>query len=171
MATRPTAPPTKCVKRKKLSPCFRREKKHVVRLISESLRHKNGFSITTWRRLELTNVRCILVENIVSLEFLKTESHWKIYCKTFNACTVVESHRKDLIQHCEWSKLRLHFECTKVHKKCKKNRRLASFWSLRSKSVTRQVSLILGQKLVENPKIQKLKCDILGIFKHFSRIS
>ena len=97
MATRPTAPPTKCVKRKKLSPCFRREKKHVVRLISESLRHKNGFSITTWRRLELTNVRCILVENIVSLEFLKTESHWKIYCKTFNACTVVESHRKDLI--------------------------------------------------------------------------
>ena len=121
MATRPTAPPTKCVKRKKkLSPCFRREKKHVVRLISESLRHKNGFSITTWRRLELTNVRCILVENIVSLEFLKTESHWKIYCKTFNACTVVESHRKDLIQHCEWSKLRLHFECTKVRKKYKK---------------------------------------------------
>ena len=130
-----------CKAKKKLSPCFRREKKHVVRLISESLRHKNGFSITTWRRLELTNVRCILVENIVSLEFLKTESHWKIYCKTFNACTVVESHRKDLIQHCEWSKLRLHFECTKVYKKCKKNRRLASFWSLRSKSVTRQVEI------------------------------
>ena len=110
-----------CKAKKKLSPCFRREKKHVVRLISESLRHKNGFSITTWRRLELTNVRCILVENIVSLEFLKTESHWKIYCKTFNACTVVESHRKDLIQHCEWSKLRLHFECTKVHKNVKKS--------------------------------------------------
>ena len=29
--------------------------------------------------------------------------------------TVVENHRKSLIQHCERSELRLHFEWTKVH--------------------------------------------------------
>ena len=29
--------------------------------------------------------------------------------------TVFENHRKSLIQHCERSELRLHFESTKVH--------------------------------------------------------
>ena len=29
--------------------------------------------------------------------------------------TVFENHRKSLIQHCERSELRLHFEWTKVH--------------------------------------------------------
>ena len=29
-------------------------------------------------------------------------------------CTVFENHRKSLIQHCERSELRLHFEWTKV---------------------------------------------------------
>ena len=32
-----------------------------------------------------------------------------------NAFTVFEDHRKSLIQHCERSELRLHFEWTKVH--------------------------------------------------------
>ena len=36
-------------------------------------------------------------------------------------------------------------------------------WSLRSNSVTRQV--LIGQKLVENAKIQKFKCDILSNFQ------
>ena len=31
-----------------------------------------------------------------------------------------ENHRKSLIQHCERSELRLHFEWTKVHQKCQK---------------------------------------------------
>ena len=30
-------------------------------------------------------------------------------------CTVFENHRKSLIQHCERSELRLHFEWTKVN--------------------------------------------------------
>ena len=34
--------------------------------------------------------------------------------------TVFENHRKSLIQHCERSELRLHFEWTKVHQKCQK---------------------------------------------------
>ena len=38
-------------------------------------------------------------------------------------------------------------------------------WSLRSNSVTRQVNFKKGQKLVENAKIEKLKCDILGDFQ------
>ena len=38
-------------------------------------------------------------------------------------------------------------------------------WSLRSNSVTRQVSFKIGQKLVENANIQKFKCDILGDFQ------
>ena len=38
-------------------------------------------------------------------------------------------------------------------------------WSLRSNSVTRQVSFLIGQKLVENDKIQKFKCDILSNFQ------
>ena len=38
-------------------------------------------------------------------------------------------------------------------------------WSLRSNSVTRQVNFLIGQKLLENAKIEKLKCDILGDFQ------
>ena len=45
---------------------------------------------------------------------------------------------------------------------------LATFWktwNLRSNSVTRQVNFLIGQKLLENAKIEKLKCDILGDFQ------
>ena len=35
-------------------------------------------------------------------------------CQRF-VCTVFENHRKSLIQHCERSELRLHFEWTKVN--------------------------------------------------------
>ena len=38
-------------------------------------------------------------------------------------------------------------------------------WSLRSNSVTRQVSFLIGQKLVENAKIKKFKCDIFSNFQ------
>ena len=37
--------------------------------------------------------------------------------------------------------------------------------SLRSNSVTRQVSFKIGQKLVENVKIQKFKRDIMSHFQ------
>ena len=41
-------------------------------------------------------------------------------------CTsaVFENHRKSLIQHCERSELRLHFEWTKVNEKCQNGQ----FW-------------------------------------------
>ena len=41
--------------------------------------------------------------------------------------TVFENHRKSLIQHCERSELRLHFEWTKAHEKCQKWSILGSF--------------------------------------------
>ena len=41
--------------------------------------------------------------------------------------TVFENHRKSLIQHCERSKLRLHFEWTKVNFEMPK---MANFWRL-----------------------------------------
>ena len=37
-----------------------------------------------------------------------------------NLDTVFENDKKSLIQHCERSELRLHFEWTKVHRKCPK---------------------------------------------------
>ena len=41
--------------------------------------------------------------------------------------TVFKNHRKSLIQHCERSELRLHFEWTKVNQKCQIWSILASF--------------------------------------------
>ena len=41
--------------------------------------------------------------------------------------TLFENHRKSLIQHCERSELRFHFEWTKVNQKCQKLSILASF--------------------------------------------
>ena len=38
----------------------------------------------------------------------------KTLTKNANDATVFENHRKSLIQHCERSELRLHFEWTKV---------------------------------------------------------
>ena len=55
--------------------------------------------------------------------------------------TVFENDRNCLIQYCERSELRLHFEWTKNYLKCQN-------WSI----------------LVEDAKIEKLKCDILGNF-------
>ena len=55
--------------------------------------------------------------------------------------TVFENHRKSLIQQCERSELRLHFEWTKL--KLPKMVHFGEFlkiWSLQSNSVTRQVS-------------------------------
>ena len=42
--------------------------------------------------------------------------------------TLFENHRKSLIQHCERSELRLHFEWTKVHFKKAKNGKNGQFW-------------------------------------------
>ena len=76
--------------------------------------------------------------------------------KVYN--TVFENHRKSLIQHCERSELRLHFEWT-VHQKYHKWSILASFQNLKLlvKKVLPDMSLLIGQKLVENAKMAKFK--------------
>ena len=44
--------------------------------------------------------------------------------------TVFENHRKSIIQHCERSELRLHFEWTKVNQKFQKIVNLSNFQTL-----------------------------------------
>ena len=68
-----------------------------------------------------------------------------------------ENHRKSLIQHCERSELCLHFEWTKVNQNAKNGQ----FWRVfeKLKLAVKQCyqtgrSVLLGQKLVENAKIQ-----------------
>ena len=71
--------------------------------------------------------------------------------------TVFENYRKSLIQHCERSELRLHFEWTKVNSKRQKWSILASFWKpeVCGQTVLPDRSVLIGQKLVENAKIKK----------------
>ena len=68
-----------------------------------------------------------------------------------------ENHRKSLIQHCERSELRLHFEWTKVNQKCQKGSIWAIFWKPEAfgQTVLPDRSVLIGQKLVENAKIKK----------------
>ena len=82
--------------------------------------------------------------------------HWKVKQRT-----VFENHRKSLIQHCERSELRLHFEWTKVNQKWSI---LVIFWKPEAcgQTVLPNRSILVGQKLVENAKYEKMKCNILG---------
>ena len=75
--------------------------------------------------------------------------------------TVFENHRKSLIQHCERSELRLHFEWTKVHYKCKKGQFWRVFENLNS--VTRQVNFD-KTKWVDNAKSEKFNATFCVIF-------
>ena len=69
-----------------------------------------------------------------------------------------ENHRKSLIQHYERSELCLHFEWTNVNQKCQKPEACGQ-------TVLPDMSVLIGQKLVEKAKIDKFKCDILGDFQ------
>ena len=51
----------------------------------------------------------------------------RYYCNVLPEHKVFENHRKSLIQHCERSELHLHFEWTKVCKKCQKWSILGTF--------------------------------------------
>ena len=65
---------------------------------------------------------------------------------------------KSLIQHCERSELRLHFEWTKVDLKCQKNRQLwGVFENLKLATVLPNRSVLIEEKLVENSKIPKIQ--------------
>ena len=71
--------------------------------------------------------------------------------------TVFENHIKSLIQHCERSELRLHFECTKVDQKCQKWSILTSFRKPETCGQTElpDRSLLIEQKLVKMTKNAK----------------
>ena len=71
---------------------------------------------------------------------------------------VFENHRKSLIQYCERSELRLHFEWKKFiknAKKCSKN----------VKPAVKQCYQIIGQKLSKNDKIKNSNETFWLIFK------
>ena len=79
-----------------------------------------------------------------------------------------ENHRKSLIQHCERSELRYILSGQKLIKNAKNGPFiLASFWKPEAcdQTVLADKSLLIGQKLVENAKIQNVKCDILSHFQ------
>ena len=89
------------------------------------------------------------------------------------AITVFENHRKSLIQHCERSELYVYIlSGQKLIKKCQKWSNLASFWKPEACGQTElpDRSTLIGQKLVENAKVQKFKCDILGDFQTLCNI-
>ena len=77
-----------------------------------------------------------------------------------------ENHRKSLILHGERSELRLHFEWPKMP-----NAKNVSLWRVFEKpeaccqTVLPDRSVLIGQNLVENDKIQEFKCDILSDFQ------
>ena len=81
---------------------------------------------------------------------------------------VFENHRKSLIQHCERSEIRLHFEWKKVDRKCQKWSILVSFRNPEAcaQTVLPDRSALIGQKLVENAKIENSNATYWMIFKH-----
>ena len=73
-----------------------------------------------------------------------------------------------MIENAKIKKIQLqNFEWTKVHLKCQKWSMLTSFWKSEAcgQTVLPDRSILSGQKLVENAKIQNLKCDILSNFQ------
>ena len=83
---------------------------------------------------------------------------------------MLENHRKSLIQHCERSELRWHFEGTKVNYKWQKWSNLASFWKPEAcgQTVLPDKSVLKGQKLVENANMKILNATFWVIFKQCS---
>ena len=78
---------------------------------------------------------------------------WNIHLVLFTVSTMFENNPKTRIQNCERSEL-LHFELTKVNKKCQIWSILAIFW--KSEAVLPDKSVLIGQKLVDYYKVQKV---------------
>ena len=70
----------------------------------------------------------------------------------------------DLNSKFHYAKHNRNFEETKVKKKKKKWSTLTSFWKPEACGQTDR-SILIVQKLVENAKMPKFKCDILGNFQ------
>ena len=92
-----------------------------------------GWLITIQRRVYSMNGKSYIHTNAI---FFHCLAH----------ITVFENHRKSLIQHCERSEIRLHFEWTKVKKKCSK---MVHFGELLKNRVTRH-ALFERTKIVGN---------------------
>ena len=126
----------------------------VMRFLPPSIEPRYTISVSMQKLMHKMdgNFHCTLLEN---------------WFKKSNFTVWIENPRKSLIQNRERSKLRFHFEWTKFNEKCQKLSILASFWKPEacSQTVLRDRSVLMGQKLVENAKIQKFKCDILGDFQ------
>ena len=89
---------------------------------------------------------------------LKRRENCKDYCHK-KICKQAKTLKKIVGER---SELRLHTEWTKNHKKCHK----WLIWRVyENQSVLPDRSLIIGKKLIENAKIEKFRCDILGDFQ------
>ena len=90
------------------------------------------------------------------------------YIQILRLVTVFENHRKSLIQHCEGSELRLHFEWTKIYQNMPKMVHFGKSlktWSLLSNSVTIQVSFNRTKNGGKTPKFKSLNETFWVIFK------
>ena len=104
----------------------------------------------------------VLFTAMLSIPFCR---EWEVWTKhNITWLTVFENQPKSRIQHCERSELRLHFEWTKIHQKWSN---LTSFWLTEAtfQTVLPDKPLLIGQKLMENAKIEKSKCNIWGDFQ------
>ena len=101
-----------------------------------------------------TNVLMIKTTLLLTLFTVKNRNTLPEKNPDLTVLTVFENHRKSLIQHCERSGPRLHFEGTNVNWKCRKWSILASFWKPEAcgQTVLPDRSVLIGQKLVKNDK-------------------
>ena len=120
-----------------------------------------SFVIEFWKMINCTT--CFAYKP----NFLRKYIIYKQILKFVIGFTVFENHRKSLIQHCERSNLRLHFEGTKVNQKSQKWSISGSFWKPKACSQTELPDrpVFIGRILVENAKTEKFKCDIFGDFQ------
>ena len=101
-------------------------------------RSRNAFSFfAAWENMHRTDLMIIITFQFFTTfkRFSNPTNNNSSFCKAKKKlCMVFENLRKSLIQYCERSKLRLHFECIKVHKYAKKMSRyfnLPSFDNLK----------------------------------------
>ena len=88
---------------------------------------------------------------------------WHLLGAVFSFITVFENRPKSRIKHCERSELRFSFWVDKSSLEMPKMIIVASFWKL--KQCYQTGHFFIGHKIVENTKIKKVKCDILGDFQ------
>ena len=83
--------------------------------------HKPPAKQKRWAWLSKIDAWKSMGKNLTAENSVMTTAQWGINpnCDLWLS-TVFENHRKGLIQHCERSELRLHFEWTKVNWKCQK---------------------------------------------------